>query len=177
MAYFHGLKCILFIRIDDGGFANEGGEIGNTSICPHQLLNRAPYNLVVGEHVSIQTSDIDTRAKVIIGNHVIIGQDVKIITESHNIDSLEWELKSYGLVIDDYVWIATSAVILPSCRKIGYGAVIGACSVVAFDVPNMAIVSGNPAKIIRYRKCVHENLCVESLLAGDFKAYVSARKA
>ena len=64
--------------------------------------------------------------------------------------------------------------ILPSCRHIGRGAVIGAGSVVVKDVPSMAIVSGNPAQIIRYRKCVHENLCVEALQGGDFKSYVHA---
>jgi len=30
--------------------------------------------------------------------------------------------------------------------------VIGACSVVTHDVPDWAIVAGNPAKVIRFRK-------------------------
>src|SRR5699024_9936303 len=102
-------------------------------------------------------------------NHVIIGKNVEIITTSHNIDSSEWELKYYGIEIDDYVWIATNATILPSCKKIGKGAVVAAGSVVVKDVPEMAVVSGNPAEVIKYRKKVHSDLCVESLLGGDFK--------
>lgn len=35
----------------------------------------------------------------------------------------------------------------------------------------MSVVSGNPAKEIKKRKCVHSNLCVESLLGGDYKLY------
>jgi virginiamycin A acetyltransferase len=35
--------------------------------------------------------------------------------------------------------------------NIGNGAVIAACSVVCKDVPNYAIVGGNPAKVIKYR--------------------------
>lgn len=130
----------------------------------------------IGDHTSIQTCSIDTRSPVNVGNHVIIGQGVKIITTSHNIDSTEWEHKYYGITIDDYAWIATDTLILPSCRSIGYGAVIAAGSVVVKDVPSMAVVSGNPATIIKTRKCVHSDLCVESLLGGDYLAYKEARK-
>ena len=108
---------------------------------------------------------------------MIIGQDVQIITTSHYIDSPEWEHKYYGIEIDDYVWIATGALILPSCRKIGYGAVVAAGAVVVKDVPPMAVMSGNPAVKIKERKCVHSNLCVESLLGGDFDAYKNARNS
>ncbi len=48
------------------------------------------------------------------------------------------------------VWIGYEALIL-SGVKIGDGAIIGARSVVAKDVPPYAIVAGNPSKIIRYR--------------------------
>ncbi len=41
--------------------------------------------------------------------------------------------------------------ILPGIT-IGSHSVIGACSVVTHDVPDWAVVAGNPAKIIRYRK-------------------------
>lgn len=62
------------------------------------------------------------------------------------------------------------------CRHIGRGAVIGAGAVVAKDVPPMAVVVGNPAKIIRYRKCVHDSLVVESMLGGDFEKYCETRR-
>lgn len=37
----------------------------------------------------------------------------------------------------------------------------------------MAIVSGNPAKILRNRETVHSDLCVESLLGNDFMTYIN----
>jgi chloramphenicol O-acetyltransferase type B len=52
--------------------------------------------------------------------------------------------------IGNDVWIGYRAMIL-SGVTIGDGAVIGAGSVVATDVPAYAIVAGNPAKVIRYR--------------------------
>lgn len=101
---------------------------------------------------------------------------MEIITASHNVDSPEWERKTYGIRIDDYVWIATNTLILPSCRHIGYGAVVGAGSVCSTEVKCMEIVAGNPAKVIRKRKMVHTELVVESLLGGDYKSYKAARK-
>ena len=55
------------------------------------------------------------------------------------------------LTIGNDVWIGQYAVILPSVRTIGDGAVIGAGSIVTKDVPDYAIVVGNPAKVIKYR--------------------------
>ena len=132
-------------------------------------------NLMVGNCCSFQDCEIDTRAPVKIGNHVIVGDRVRIITCSHNVDDPEWTFKPYGIEIEDYVWIASNAMILPSCRKIGRGAVVGAGAVVAKDVPPMAIVAGNPASILRMRACVHENLVSESMLGGDYDAYREAR--
>lgn len=120
--------------------------------------------------------ELDTRAPVKIGSHVIIGDRSRIITCSHDVDDPEWTFKPYGIEIEDYVWIASNAIILPSCRRIGRGAVIGAGAVVAKDIPPMAIVVGNPATVLRYRKCVHENLVSESMLGGDYVAYREVRR-
>ena len=91
------------------------------------------------------------------------------------IDSVLWEHKHYGIQIDDYVWIPTKVLILPSCRHIGEGAVISSGSVVAKNVEPMSVVSGNPAKELRKRKCVHSELVVESLLGGDYLIYKMSR--
>lgn len=142
---------------------------------PLSLARKANQNLTIGDHVSIQTDKIDMRSPVRIGNHVIIGSNTEIITTSHNIDSPEWEHKYYGIVIEDYAWLPTNILILPSCRRIGYGAVVGSGSVVVKDVDSMSVVGGNPAKEFKKRKCVHTDLVVESLLGGDYEAYRETR--
>ncbi|MBD8892297.1 CatB-related O-acetyltransferase [Roseibium litorale] len=53
-------------------------------------------------------------------------------------------------IVGNDVWIGNGATILPGIR-IGHGAIIGAKSVVATDVPDYAVVGGNPAKQIRSR--------------------------
>lgn len=152
-----------------------GATIGECVTMPYKLAKRANSNLTIGNHTSIQSHLIDLRTKVNIGNHVIIGSEVEIITVSHNIDSTEWEQKYYGIEIEDYCWLATRAFILPSCRRIAYGAICAAGSVITRDIEPMAIMTGNPAVLLRQRKNVHSDLCVESMLGNDLMAYSNAR--
>lgn len=148
-----------------------GATIGEGVIMTLNLAKRANSNLSVGNHTSIQTDKLDMRSPVTIGSYVIIGSGTEIITTSHNIDSPEWEHKNYGIEIEDYAWIPTNILILPSCRKIGYGAVVGSGSVVVKNIEPMSVVSGNPAKEFKKRGCVHSDLIVESLLGGDYEVY------
>lgn len=153
-----------------------GAIVGDCVTMPYALAKIANANLRVGDHTSIQSAKIDIRSPVEIGSHVIIGTDVEVLTTSHFVDSPNWEHRYYGIKIDDYSWLATRSFILPSCRKIGRGAVCAAGSVVSKNVPEMAIVSGNPASVLRMRKSVHAELCVEALLGNDYLAYIKARK-
>ncbi|MBF4518061.1 acyltransferase [Flavobacterium sp. ANB] len=154
-----------------------GAIIGSNVVMPLALAKKANSNLIIGNNTSIQSDLIDLRAKINIGNNVIIGSGVEIITCSHEIDSPDWEFKPYGITIEDYVWIATRVFILPSCRNIGYGAICAAGSLVAKNVEKMHIVSGNPAVFLKTRKQVHTDLVVSSLLGGDLVKYMQARRS
>lgn len=124
-AYLRGLISRYLAHIRYERIANiarrKGAIIGEGVIMPKSLAKKLNSNVIIGNHVSIESDKIDTRAKLIIGNNVIIGRDVEIITVSHNIESPDWEPKYYGLEVQDYVWIATKAMVLPSCRIIGMG--------------------------------------------------------
>jgi len=56
-----------------------------------------------------------------------------------------------SLVIGNGVWIGHNAIILPTTRRIGDGAVITAGSVVSSNVPPYAIATGFPARVVGYR--------------------------
>lgn len=165
------IKCYLRYQKSKKIAIHKGAKIGDNSIILRELAKRCNKNFELGNNSSIGSYKIDLRSPVKIGNNVIISNDSEIITTSHYIDSPEWELKQYGIEIEDYVWIASNALILPSCRKIGYGSVIGAGSVVVKDVPPMSVVGGNPAKVIKQRECVHSKLIIPSLLSGDLLIY------
>lgn len=53
-------------------------------------------------------------------------------------------------VIGNDVWIGFGALVLPGAR-IGNGAIIGAGSVVRGEVPDYAVVTGNPGRVTRMR--------------------------
>ena len=97
------------------------------------------------------------RGPLTIGNDVMMGPDVVIMTNSHNFGRIDMPMNAQGnaiprkVTIGNDVWIGTRVIILPGVT-IGNGAIIGAGAVVTKDVPDMAIVGGCPAKIIRYRK-------------------------
>jgi len=54
------------------------------------------------------------------------------------------------IVVGNDVWKGYGATIL-SGVKIGHGAIVGAKSLVSKDVPNYAIMAGNPARVIGFR--------------------------
>ena len=154
-----------------------GAKSGEGVVITKDIVRLSNSNLTIGDHSTINNTYLDTRNPLSIGNHVIIGGGNSIITTSHDVNSPVFARKDYGIVIEDYVWITSNAIILPSCRKIGYGAVIGAGSVVVSDVEPMAIMSGNPAKKIKERKQVHSEHYTEINLGGDYLLYKQARKA
>ncbi|MFT6239882.1 MAG: maltose O-acetyltransferase [Akkermansiaceae bacterium] len=91
-----------------------------------------------------------------IGDDVLMGPEVVIMTTSHSFDDLETPIRlqpeppQRGVVIGNDVWIGTRVTILPGVT-IGNGAIIGACSVVTKDIPEMSVAAGNPARVIRRR--------------------------
>ncbi len=92
---------------------------------------------------------------ITIGNDVMMGPDVTILTGSHETSDTTRPMRLQGgsirpVVIEDDVWIGMRAIILPGVR-IGTGAIIGAAAVVTRDVPPFAVVAGVPARVLRYR--------------------------
>lgn len=76
----------------------------------------------------------------------------------HNYENLDIPMDKQGnkpskpLHICTDVWIGARAIVLPGCKRIGKGVIIGSGSVVTKDVPDYTIVGGNPAKVIKSRR-------------------------
>ena len=92
-----------------------------------------------------------------IGKGTILAHDVQVFTQNHYYDGDDLQFIPYDkrqvnkkVVIGEYVWVGARSTILPGVN-IGDGAVIGAASVVTHDVPPLAVVGGNPARILKYR--------------------------
>jgi acetyltransferase-like isoleucine patch superfamily enzyme len=109
-----------------------------------------------------------SEANVKIGKFCSIASDVRLITGGiHPVDwvstypiyerfiqpsSFQEGMPSTNgdIIIGNDVWIATDVTILSGIR-IGNGAIIGTGSVITRDVPDYAIVAGNPGKLVRFR--------------------------
>jgi len=142
---FHALR-IFFIR-------NTISALGKNSSFLMGVEFRKGQNISVGNHSIINKNVLlDGRGgKLIIGDNVDIAQETNIWTLEHDVNDDYHIDKGGGVIIEDYVWIASRATILPGVR-IGRGAVIASCALVNKDVPPMAIVGGVPAKVIGTRK-------------------------
>jgi maltose O-acetyltransferase len=93
---------------------------------------------------------------VTIGDNVMMGPDVIILTKLHKFDRIDIPMIEQGhapempVIIGDDVWIGTRSIILPGVT-IGNGAIIGAGAIVTKDIPEYAIACGNPAQVVKYR--------------------------
>lgn len=112
--------------------------------------------LSLGDYSSL---GIDARiiGDVTIGNYVGMAHDVFICAYGRNFSDPDspmiWQGKvpDKPIVIEDDVIIFASAIILPGVR-VCTGSVIGAGAVVTRNVPPYAIVGGNPAMVVKWRK-------------------------
>ena len=117
----------------------------------------------LGNDISIGERSIlmCTKADIYIGDHVMTGPSVTMVTGNHRIDIKDRPMTSITndeklpendqkIILEGDNWIGTNAVILKGVT-IGKGAVVAAGAVVTSDVPSNAIVGGIPAKVISYR--------------------------
>lgn len=94
-----------------------------------------------------------------IGDYFHSGSGCLIMLGSHdyeNGDAIPYGkgMTSKKVKIDDFVWLGKNVTISRNVH-IGEGAVVAIGSVVVNDVPPLAVVGGNPAKIIKYRDSDH----------------------
>lgn len=99
---------------------------------------------------------IDYSGGVTMRKGVHIAWGAYISTHDHGYD---YRNKPVGkpLEIGENAFVGAKSTILHNCNRIGRNAVVGTGSVVTKDVPDFAIVAGNPARIIKYLNISREN--------------------
>ena len=147
--------------------------IGEESVI-NANINMGNSKVVIGDRVMINDgTSLYSVNGISIGNDVMISWGCTIIdNNSHSIISSErlkdlqnarkeYEEGTIGdnsdlstidnapITIKDKVWIGFNSIIMKGVT-IGEGAIVGAGSVVTKDVPDYAVVAGNPAKVVKY---------------------------
>jgi maltose O-acetyltransferase len=115
-----------------------------------------PERLVLGKHISIgRDCYLQARGGITIGDHSMLGSRVVVLSHNHNYLSptkLPYDAEEIvrPVVVGRYVWVGMGSMICPG-TTVGDAAVVLMGSVVAKDVPPMAIVQGNPATVVGSR--------------------------
>ncbi len=110
------------------------------------------WNISIGENVFVNHGLVALDvAPIVIGDDVLIGPGVQLLTPTHPVDPLlrraKWEAAA-PITIDENAWLGGGAIVLAGVT-IGRDSVIGAGAVVTRDVAPGVVVAGNPARVIR----------------------------
>lgn len=145
-------------------FKLEGGQY--RSFTARKLMSR-DHHVDIGVHSYGELfTPGEFAPSVKVGKYCSIGKAVRVFTQNHPTNEVSTHPYFYeaqfGVIEQDAlvpavteighdVWIGHAAILLPGCKQVGNGAIIGAGAIVTKDVPPYAIVAGNPAKLIKYR--------------------------
>lgn len=103
-----------------------------------------------GDYINYGLMVLDV-CEVRIGDDVLVGPGVQIITATHPVDAAERARGlEYGkpVSIGDHVWLGAGVIICPGVT-IGENTTIGAGSVVTKDIPANCVAVGNPCRVIK----------------------------
>lgn len=110
-------------------------------------------NVSIGKRCSFGGNvALNAHDKITIGDDCLFAYGVVVNTAGHNYmaKTMNKTYCSKPVEIGSNVWIGACAIILPGVI-ISDNSVVGAGAVVTKDVPENAIVVGNPARIMKYR--------------------------
>lgn len=110
----------------------------------------------IGDYCAVCGPVISTNGRVRIGSYTFISYGVVIADSpqaappddraASNLDGA-----AHDVVLEENVWVGAQAVLLGGTR-VGEGAVVGAGTVVDFEVPPFAIVAGDPARVVGWAR-------------------------
>ena len=139
-------------------FHPENVSLGERVYVGHYAILKGYFknDLILGDDCWIgQGAFLHAAGGLVLGMRVGVGPNVTILTSQH-VDPgrqspiMDGEIAFAPVEIGAGSDIGAGAVILPGVR-IGVGVQIGAGAVVTKDVPDYAVVAGNPARLLRTR--------------------------
>lgn len=126
-----------------------GDNLGLNSTVASPIYGSCISNVKIGNNVYINSNCLMmARGGITIEDGVQIAANVQLLSNNHDPYDL-MILICKPVLLKEHSWIDAGATILPGVC-VGKHAIVGAGAVVTKDVPDYAVVAGNPAKIIKF---------------------------
>lgn len=152
------------VVVDDGccldakGTDNRGIVVGRgVFVGRNTILSCKNGDIFVDDEANLGFNcEIFSASRVRVGKKVLMAAYTYLVGGDHlydrvDIPVLDQGRTARGIEVDDHVWLGTHVVVTDGSR-VGRDAIIGAGAVVVGEVPEFAIATGIPAKVVRDRR-------------------------
>jgi acetyltransferase-like isoleucine patch superfamily enzyme len=144
--------------LDAKGTDNQGLLIGNgVFIGRNTILSCKNGDIIIEDHANLGFNcEIFSASRVRVGKSILMAAYTYLVGGDHlydrvDIPVLEQGRTARGIDVGDGVWLGTHVVVTDG-STIGRDAIIGAGAVVVGQIPEFAIATGIPAKVMRDRR-------------------------
>jgi acetyltransferase-like isoleucine patch superfamily enzyme len=142
---------VPFHAVRQGFLRAAGMRIGRKVAILRGTTGVRPERISIGNHCIIGFQCfLGGEGGIEIGDNVNLASFSVLLGGAHDINSPTFDAVLRPTVIEDYVWIATRAIVMSGVR-VGRGAVVAAGAVVTRHVPPYHVVGGVPARQIGER--------------------------
>ena len=125
------------------------GKIGEGSLVMTPLTAVRPHMVSVGSNVIVMNGCLMMSAGgITIEDDARIAANTQLISNNHDPYNRD-VITCKPVLIRKGAWVGAGCTILPGVT-VGKYAIVGAGSIVTKDVPDYAVVVGNPARVIKY---------------------------
>lgn len=128
-----------------------GANVGRGVVVKPHVRIKYPWKLVIGNHVWIgEDVWIDNLANVVIGDNCCLSQGALLLCGNHDYSKTTFDLIIGEIHLEECVWIGAKSIVCPgvTCRS---HAVLAVGSVTTKDLEAYSIYQGNPASKVRDR--------------------------
>lgn len=127
-----------------------GAKIGKGVRIKPGIYVHYPWKLAVGDHSWLAECRIENLDQVTIGSNACVSQMAMLLTGNHNYKSVNFDLITKPIVIEDGAWVAANATVCPGVTAKSHS-VLAVGSIATKDLEPYSVYQGNPAIKVKDR--------------------------
>ena len=128
-----------------------GAKIGKEVRIKPYIYIHYPWRLSIGDYSWLAECRIENLAQVNIGKNVCISQNAMLLTGNHDYKTINFDLITKSIVLEDGVWIGARAIVCPGITAKSHS-ILTVGSIATKDLAAYAIYQGNPAVKVKGRE-------------------------